>query len=267
MGGESGQFDALFDCFVISLERTPERLKAFYQFNSKSAVNFQHFIAIEGEATSYGGDAREILAPAAVPYTPSALGCALSHLKLWRRCADQTKNFIVCEDDAVVRRDAKARLPALLEGVDGWDIIMLGYNTDIPLELNITPDISCGARFSVPYPNLDQLSAFARSTNPVGLHRLTLALGTCGYALSPNGARSLIQACFPLDNRLVRYSSINYSFRAAGIDAIMATVYPTISAFACLAPLVMTTNNRAASTVKSLLPRFRRWDGALLPPY
>jgi glycosyl transferase family 25 len=248
MGAVSGHFDALFDCFVISLARTPERLKAFSEYNSKSAINFQHFVAVAGDTISEA-DIGRILAPGAMPYSRNSFGNALSHLTLWRRCIGQTKNFMVLEDDAVVRHDTKARLSALLENFNEWDIIFLGYNTDVPLELNVAPGIFCGTRFSPPFPSVKQLSDFASSTNPVGLHRLYLALGTCGYVVSPKGAQVLMQTCFPLDNRLVQYGSVQYAFRAAGLDAVMATIYPTISAYACLAPLVMTPNDKGTSTV------------------
>jgi glycosyl transferase family 25 len=250
MGAVSRRFDAQFDCFVISLARAPERLEAFNEINSESTINFQNFVAVDGDKIS-GADIDRILAPGAMPYSRSSCGNALSHLTLWRQCIGQTKNFIVLEDDAVLRHDVKARLPPLIENFDDWDIILLGYNTDIPLELNIAPGIFCGTRFSVRYPNVKQLSDFASSNNPVGLHRLYLALGTCGYVVSPRGAQVLMQTCFPLDNRLVHYGSVQYSFPAAALDAMMATNYPRISAYACLAPLVMTPNDKAASTVKT----------------
>lgn len=185
-----------------------------------------------------------------MPYSRNSFGNALSHLTLWRQCAGQSKYFLILEDDAVARQDIKARLTALIDNFNDWHIILLGYNTDVPLELIIAPDIFCGTRFSASYPTEKQLSDFSSSSNPVGLHRLYLALGTCGYVVSPKGAQVLMQRCFPLDNRPVNYGSVKYSFSAAALDAVMATIYPTIGAYACLAPLVMTANNRAISTVQ-----------------
>lgn len=245
----NNNFDILFSSFVISLNRTPERLQAFRDHNAKCEINFQHFEAVDGAQVNEAEIGR-ILAPGATPYRRSLFGNALSHLALWQRCAEQTKNFIVFEDDAVVRHDAKARLPSLVGQVDGWDIIVLGCNTDVSLELNIAPGVIYGGGFSAPFPTAQQLSDFAGSTYSVGLQRLNFAMGTCGYVVSPKGAQVLMQTCFPLDNRIVYYASRNYRFRAGSLDAVMATVYPTISAYACLAPLVMTANDKKASTTQ-----------------
>ncbi len=241
-------FDNLFNCFVISLKRTPERLETFCAQNAKCEINFRHFEAIDGAQISEADINRIVTGP--IPFRRSLIGNALSHLTLWQRCSEQAKNFIILEDDAVVRRDAKARLPDLISEVKDWDIIVLGNNMDVPLELSIAPGIIYGGGFSAPFPTAQQLSDFAASTYPVGLNRLVLALGSCGYVVSPKGSQVLMQACFPLDHRIVQYNSIRHSFRAGSLDAMMATIYPKLAAYACLAPLVMTANEKAASTTK-----------------
>lgn len=244
----SDQFDALFDCFVISLKRTPERLHTFRTKNSQCAIDFRHFEAIDGAQIDASEIEGRLVAKGTTRYTPGIIGNAMSHLTLWQRCAEQTKTFVVLEDDAVVRNDIKARLLATTFQLNEWDIILLGYNTDAPLELNITPGILFAGGFTIKYPNSEQLSDFAASTNPVGLHRLHLAMGTCGYVISPNGAQILMRSSFPMDNRFVFYALFNHKFPACGIDCMMATIYPKIRAYACVAPLVMTANDHSLST-------------------
>jgi glycosyl transferase, family 25 len=246
------QFDLIFDCFVVSLKRTPERLRVFRTRNSQCGINFQHCEAIDGEQLDASKVESSIVAKGATDYTAGSIGNAMSHLTLWQRCAGQTKAFVVLEDDAVVRSDIKARLITTTAQLNEWDIILLGYNTDAPLELNIAPGILLGGHFSVFYPNNDQLADFATSTNPVGLHRLHVAMGICGYVISPSGAQSLMRNCFPMDNRLVPYASFSYKFPAYGLDSIMATIYPKIRAYACLAPLVMTANDQSISTIQTI---------------
>ena len=246
----SEQFDTLFDCFVISLKRTPERLHAFRTRNSNCGIDFRYFEAIDGTQIDASEIENRLVAKNATGYKPGIIGNAKSHLTLWQQCAEQTKPFVVLEDDAVVRNDITDTLIATTAQWREWDIILLGYNTDTPLELNIAPGILFGGGFSVKYPSSKQLSDFATSTNPVGLHRLHLAMGICGYVISPSGAQILMRSCFPMDNRSVQYSSLNYRFPAYGLDCIMATVYPKIHAYACVAPLVMTTNDHSISTVQ-----------------
>src|SRR5262245_7595466 len=108
----SDQFDTLFDCFVISLKRTPERLHAFHTKNSQSEIVFRHFEAIDGLKINTSEIEGRLLAKGAIRYTPGQIGNAMSHLTLWQRCAEQIKKFVVLEDDAVVRKDIKSRLLA-----------------------------------------------------------------------------------------------------------------------------------------------------------
>ena len=245
------QFDKLFDCFVINLKRQPERLKAFLEQNKPSRVTFNYFEAIDGAQVDSADFHGHVLAKGAINYTSGMIGTAMSHLALWRRCAEQTKYFAVFEDDAVVRADIKTQFASLVNQVHGWDIILLGYNTDVPLELNISPGIDYGGIFSVKYPTANHLSDFANSTNPVGLHRLVMAMGTCGYAVAPKGAQMLIRTCFPMDNRPVGFRCTNAMWRASGIDNMMGAVYRKISAFACVAPLVLTPNDPKTSNTLS----------------
>jgi GR25 family glycosyltransferase involved in LPS biosynthesis len=246
----SSQFETLFDCFVISLKRTPERLQTFLAQNVKSEINFQHFEAIDGTQVDAANIEDRVVAKGATGYKPGFVGNAMSHLTLWRRCADQAIYFVVFEDDAVARNDIKERLLATIGQLAEWHIVLLGYNTDAALEVSIAPGVSFGGGFSVKHPTAKHLSDFANSTNAVALHRLNIAMGTCCYVISPSGAQALIQTCFPMDNRPVHYASTGYTFRAYSIDSIMATVYPKISAYVSIAPLVMTANDHHASTVQ-----------------
>jgi glycosyl transferase, family 25 len=247
----SDRFDTLFDCFVINLKRQPERLQAFLARNRSSGIHFHHFEAIDGAQCS-AADIMDgqVVARGAVNYTPGAIGLAMSHLALWRRCAEQGKHLVVFEDDAVVRNDIKERLIALAGQGDEWDFILLGYNTDAELELNIAPGIDLGGVFSVGYPTAKHLADFAQSSNPVALQPLIIAMGTCGYAVTPKGAECLIRGCFPMDNRPVKLRAVNHTFPAYGIDCMMTSVYQKMRAFACVAPLVMTPNDRKTSTVQ-----------------
>ena len=246
----STQFETLFDCFVISLKRTPERLQTFLTQNAKCELDFQHFEAVDGtqiDATTIEGC---LVAKGATGYKPGVVGNAMSHLALWRRCADQAKYFVVFEDDAVARNDIRTRLPAIIGQLTEWHIVLLGYNTDAVVEVSIAPGLAFGGGFSVKHPTAQHLSDFVKSTNAVALHRLNLAMGTCGYVISPSGAQILMQTTFPMDNRPVHYASTGHRFRAYTLDGIMATIYPMISAYVSIAPLVMTANDRNESTVQ-----------------
>ena len=150
-----------FSFFVISLKRTPDRLKRFRANNAGTAINFEHFEAIDGMGMDSSARAA-VVAPHATGYTPDTLGLAASHRALWLRCSEQKNPFVICEDDAVLREDAADQLPRLVSRADDWDIIMLGFNFDVGLETEIVPGILMGGGFSVKYPSQQDLDGFVR---------------------------------------------------------------------------------------------------------
>jgi len=239
-------FDQQFDCFVISLKRTPQRLEMFRARHSKSGISFRHFEGVDGRQVDLTEIEGTIVAKG-TNFKSGSIGVAMSHLALWRRCAEQTRNFIVFEDDAVARNDIKMKLPELIEQFSKFDIVILGYNTDVPLEIEIAPGVVYGGGFSVPHPTNKHLTDFVASTNVVGLHRLRMSIGIPGYVISPAGAQILLRECFPMDHRLVTFASWNLASPCKNIDEIMATLYPKIKAYACVAPLVMTPNDHSTS--------------------
>jgi len=233
-----------FSFFVISLKRTPNRLEKF-RANS-TAIRFEHIEAIDGMSMDSSARAG-VVAPHATGYTPGALGIAASHRALWLRCSERQNPFVICEDDAVLREDILDQLPRVVGGAGDWDIIMLGFNFDVGLETEIVPGILMGGGFSIKYPSQQDLDAFVRGRGQVALQRLNLCFGVCANAISPTGARRLLQKAFPMDNRPTIIKSANRSFPAYGVDCMMATLYPELSAYVCIAPLAMTPNNQKTS--------------------
>ena len=247
----SDPFDSQFDCYVINLKTQPDKLLQFLEHNLTANLMIKPFEAIDGTKTNVA-TMFEIFHPYTIHYPPGMIGAALSHRALWRRCAEQEKNYLVFEDDAVIRHDAKAMLLPLLRSVGSWDIVLLGYNFDSVLDFRVTDDIDFGGSFSQLYPTPEQITRFSRSKDSVALLRLNVALGACAYAVSPSGARNLMQACFPMDNRRVPVRFLDRSFPSYGLDCMMAVAYRNLRAFVCVPPLAMTPNEKNISTTESL---------------
>jgi GR25 family glycosyltransferase involved in LPS biosynthesis len=242
----SAQTSPKFRYTVINLEREPGRLANFLARNDQTKIPIEHFKAIDGaKLTSIDAT---ILTRGAF-YTLGATGNAMSHLALWKECVSSDTNFVIFEDDAHIRHDLSCQLHNICEHCD-WDLIMLGYNMNTTIELNISPDIDLAARFSVRFPSIKHLDAFVKMTEPIALCRLRLAFGLGGYAVTPKGAALLTEKCFPLDNHPIYLSNENRSVPAFGLDCMMIAVYPTMRAYLCLPPLVMTPNDRATSQVQ-----------------
>ncbi len=243
-------FDSAFDCYVISLARTPERMAAFLGRNGASGIRFRRFEAVDGNALGEDEAIRlGVIKPKTKWNTKGTIGVALSHRNLWDKAIAEKRSLIVFEDDAYIRHDARAALTAAMAGMDDWDIVLLGYNTDSLLEFNVVADMDVSALFTVRYPKPAQLERFAAARDPTRLFGLRHAFGICGYAISPQGAERLRASCFPMDNRMLEFPATNKRFPAYSIDGLMNAVYREMAAYACIPPLVLAPNDKSSSTV------------------
>jgi hypothetical protein len=82
------------------------------------------------------------------------------------------------------------------------------------------------------------------------LFRNLRSLGTVCYSISPRGARRLFEVCTPLRPLDTFHPGINRVLPNSGIDNVMAHAAPFMDAFVSVPPLVLTENDRGASTVQ-----------------
>jgi len=237
--------------FVINLNRRPERYDSFLRVNAATKIAFERFEASDGASMSSEDVGRMKLVAPGTRFTPGAIGCAASHLRIWQQTVESETPAVVFEDDAVLRNDAKERLEVLLTTLTSWDYIALGYNTDIILDVDWAPGMRAMISLQPPYPNEEHAAVFQVSTAQVAAIRLNNCLGIPGYVVSPAGARKLLELCFPMDNRSYPVPAYNSTGKVIGIDAMMNAVYGSIRAFACFAPLVVSKNEQATSSIQT----------------
>jgi GR25 family glycosyltransferase involved in LPS biosynthesis len=125
--------------YVVSLARRPERLAAFRAHWAESGlqrhIDVEPFDAFDGSRLDL-----EPLKPRISPDNLAALaenrlrnivGCALSHLELWRRIGGQDEPMVVFEDDARLAPgvDLAMVASALKRLPRDWDLVWLNdYN-------------------------------------------------------------------------------------------------------------------------------------------
>lgn len=236
--------------YVINLKRQPEKFERFSKLNAGSGIAFEHFEASDGsEMSEQDAVGAKVMAPD-TKLTKGAIGCGASHQRIWKEMAQATTPALVFEDDAIVRNDILAVVSALLANLENWDILVLGYNTDSILDLEIARGMSSAVMFTPQYPTKESEAAFQKSKAAVSALKLNHCFGTSGYAVSPGGAKKLLKFCFPMDNRQVAIPALKRSISAFGLDCMLNDVYKNVEAFACFAPLVLPKNDRAASTVQ-----------------
>jgi len=242
----------IFDCRVINLARSPRRLKRFLAQSATAGLRIERFEAIDGSTVDIASAVADGVIAKGAKYTPGAIGVAMSHRAIWRESIARKKCALVFEDDVVLRHDLRDVLPQLISQLpENWDIMLLGYNTDSILDLELgAGGINLYGSFSAPYPTPAQLSTFAVSNEPVGAYKLNGAFGICGYAISPRGAERLRSKCFPMDNRVIQIPAVGRSIILSGLDGMLNAFFRRVSAFACFAPLVLPINDRSSSSVQ-----------------
>jgi GR25 family glycosyltransferase involved in LPS biosynthesis len=234
--------------YVISLERTPQRWRAFEAANQGGPA-YTRFDAVDGRNVDPTALIADGVMDRGLSYTPGALGCALSHISLWRACAAADGPVTVCEDDAILHPAFARAAAAAADFQPDFDLILWGWNFNSVL----AGEVFGGAPFAMGFDEgrMRQAVASFRSTPAAPtLLRLHRALGTPCYTLSPKGASKLMAFCLPLAPLRVFFPLLNRESDNTGVDMPMNAAYPEISAFVAFPPLALTLNEVALSTVE-----------------
>ncbi|WFU75995.1 MULTISPECIES: glycosyltransferase family 25 protein [unclassified Bradyrhizobium] len=235
--------------FVINLDRCPEKYQRFLERNAGCGIAFERFSATNGlELTDQEAMAMRLVAPGSV-FTRGAVGGAASLWRILNWIAKQDQPALVFEDDCTIRHDISARLAMLLPSLENWDLLVLGYNTDSILDLELAPGMKSMMSFSPQRPDDQTDAAFQRANSQVAALRLNCCFGPAGSLISPAGARKLLEFCYPMDNRPVKVEALgDRVLPTIGLDGMGNSIYRFIKAYVCFAPLVVPRNDNATST-------------------
>ena len=236
--------------YVINLDRTPARLAEFYRRNAHLS-NVERFPAIDGRAFDREELIRDGVITADCIYTAGNLGCAMSHIALWRKAVEEGRAITVAEDDAIFSEHFAARSRQLLEQLsEDWDFVQWGWVFQQYVWVHVIPEIA-GATMIFNQDQLRQHIADFQSCDvapaPV---RLGHSFGTVCYSVSPKGARALLQYCTPLSGKLIEFPGFGVTIENKGIDCMMNGAYPSLKAFISLPPLVATEHREEETTTR-----------------
>ena len=229
---------------VIHLSKATERKKTFFTLNKIDRLRFELVEGIDSQHLNFDElKRRNLIKPGTTFRTP---GCGLTHRKLWLQSVATRTPLIVCEDDAVIRRDFREQFSKCMNVLPkDWDFLLLGYNFDSLLDVDIIAGTErLSGRFTNKKLAMSGLKKFQKSTSPVSVLPLHNAFGTPGYAVSPAGARFLLRNVFPLRNVTISIPYYGSTMESRSIDSMMNGLYGKMKAFACLPPLVVTPNQR-----------------------
>lgn len=183
------------DAYVINLDRDEERLKLLTQgFVGVDDIKLSRMPGLL--ASSLPMIVQRRLGLSKVKPDAGALGCFLSHVKVWEAIASQSKWVLVLEDDATLISTTFVRK---VSPPDDAEIVFVNHRSEPP------PTTGSGDLIQY-HPTLSLLRHKANPATKIS------APGTDGYLLNPIGASKLIAAvsrdCYHghVDWRLLRYS-------------------------------------------------------------
>ena len=225
--------------YLINLDRSTERLAKFKKCNShlRDVIRFP---AIDGRLLDKEKLIKEGLMAPDCDYKIGALGCALSHVNLWKKAADENRILTVFEDDAVATYRFQEKATQLISTLPkDWDFIQWGYNFD-PLFVWVDLGFSKATlEFYAQHFQGGDKSKFQSADLSSSAVRLAHSYTTVAYSVSPKGARALLAYCLPLRSLLIPFPGTDVLAANDGIDCAMCGAYSSMQAFICIPPLVL----------------------------
>jgi GR25 family glycosyltransferase involved in LPS biosynthesis len=171
-------------------------------------------------------------------YLPGSLGCALSHISLWKEAVQSDRTITVFEDDVYCSPNFTARSKEVLSSAPaGWDLIKWGFNFD---PLFIWADLKFAKAKLEFYSrgHLDEEALIKFDEEERSLIRIAHSFGLMAYSVTPRGARILLEKCLPLRRRNIPFPGAGVVIEDTGIDCAMCAAYSSMEAFVCIPPLV-----------------------------
>ena len=224
---------------LINLDRSTGRLATFQKRNVhlRDVIRFP---AVDGRLLDKEKLVREGMIAPDCNYKMGALGCALSHVSLWKKAVTENRVVTVFEDDAVATDRFQEKAAQLISTLpEDWDFIQWGYIFD-PLFIWVDFGFSkANLKFyGHQFKGEDKLK-FQSADFSSSAVRLAHSYGIGAYSVSPKGARSLLEYCLPLSSRLISFPGTDIVAHNTGIDCAMSAAYSKMQAFICIPPLVL----------------------------
>ncbi|TPJ35329.1 glycosyltransferase family 25 protein [Mesorhizobium sp. B2-6-5] len=234
---------------LINLDRSVERWSRYQSNNWHLMHNTVRVSAVDGTSLDRAALVEEGLITSDCPYPPGTLGCALSHINLWKLSASENKTITIFEDDVRSSfRFMEESADILSQAPADWDMIQWGWIFDpsfIWLDFGFSKaKLDFYDRRYTNRTALFQSEKFARS-----LIKVEHSFGLQAYTITPRGARILLEKCLPLRRKLIPFPGTAVVLDDTGIDCAMCAAYGSMQAFLCMPPLVILDDEQSSDRV------------------
>ena len=233
---------------VISLKRSPDRLTAFRNRFGSSAERVGVLPGIDGDSLDVGRLLEQgFIHVSALDWPRGQLGCSLSHLRCLLHCLSTNRPLLVFEDDAIASHQWQDELiPLLADAPADWDLLLLGCNLDSCLQLEWAENITITGLFQPKFPSSSQLQQALAAPGSRRWFGLRKAFGLAGYVVSPKGAARILEFALPLRTLPIHAPELP-EISCFSLDGQLNALYPELSAWACMPPLVIGANHKPSS--------------------
>ena len=122
-----------FPVLVVNLTRRQDRWNSISEhLKSRNINNFEKFEAVDGRELTLTNELKYLFRGNDFNFRRGVIGCALSHIKIWRRLINDPKNnyYIVLEDDIELVENFDSKLNLMLHYIKQHscpDVVMLGH--------------------------------------------------------------------------------------------------------------------------------------------
>jgi glycosyltransferase involved in cell wall biosynthesis/GR25 family glycosyltransferase involved in LPS biosynthesis len=192
ISGKFNSFNFYDDCCikVLNLDRRADRWENFVKHANKIGLkNYERQKAVDGKTLVLNDELKSIFAVSkdfigkrwtelTHEYFAGNLGCAVSHISMWKDALKSDKNSIILEDDVVLDDLFVEKFNKIYQNIKDdprWDILYLGFFDD---EYGLTQ-----------YGDEFVHEGVMRFSNNMRLY----GGGAFGYVLTPKGADKLIK--------------------------------------------------------------------------
>jgi len=128
---------------IINLARRPDRKENMLtQLKDQNATNYEFINAVDGKELEPTNQIRELFRGNDFNYRKGVIGCALSHINLWKQLIadDNTEYYLILEDDITFEPEFNAKLKKCVRIFNHHDIEYLligGFNMTSKCSENI----------------------------------------------------------------------------------------------------------------------------------
>ncbi len=223
------------DTYCINLDRRPDR----YQKFTSRWKNIKRFSAVDGDKLHFTPNEIRIWGANDHCWNRRIIGCAYSHMKLWKQLLDSDKDaYFIMEDDAVPMKNIEI-IDRFINGDVGidYDILFASY-----FEWNSNSDIKTGGWVDRSQPDKIQMVRM-KSFGETCKHFMG---GFCAYFISRSGAEKMLRL---IDSIGMHYAIDTMAYRLADVGSALFMYPPLIES-----PLANFNTEIDSDIQRTLLP-------------